>query len=80
MKIHKLTEEQKDLLVNKMFIKGNYFNPIQDADNNWVVSVEEVDTCNVEEFMWVKELELIEFEPVISEDFDGYPNDPITRF
>lgn len=80
MKIHKLTEEQKDLLVNKMFIKNNYFNPIQDANNNWVVSIEEVDMCNVEEFMWVKELELIEFEPVINEDFDGYPNDPITRF
>ena len=68
MKIHKLTEEQKDLLVGKMFVKDNYFNPIQDANGNWVVSVEEVDKCNIEEFMWIKELELIEFEHIISED------------
>jgi hypothetical protein len=38
----------------------SYFNPIQDANDNWIISQEEVDQCS---FKWVKALPLIEYIP-----------------
>ena len=58
-----LTVEQKDELVGQMYAPDSYFNPIQDANDNWVISVEEMAYCTNEEFMWVKDLELIPYEP-----------------
>ncbi len=40
-----------------------YFNPIQDANDNWVISVEEMEQCVNPDFMWVKDLDLIPYEP-----------------
>ena len=58
-----LTETQKDLLVGQEYAPDSYFNPIQDLNDNWVISVEEMAYCTNEEFMWVKDLELIPYEP-----------------
>ena len=58
-----LTETQKDLLVGQLYAPDSYFNPIQDLNNNWVISVEEMEYCVNPEFMWVKDLELIPYEP-----------------
>lgn len=58
-----LTVEQKDELVGQMYAPDSYFNPIQDNADNWVISVEEMEYCNNPEFMWVKDLELIPYEP-----------------
>ena len=58
-----LTETQKDLLIGQMYEPDSYFNPIQDANDNWVISVEEMAYCTNEEFIWVKDLELIPYEP-----------------
>jgi hypothetical protein len=58
-----LTVEQKDELVGQLYTDDSYFNPIQDLNNNWVISVEEMAYCTNEEFMWVKDLELIPYEP-----------------
>jgi hypothetical protein len=58
-----LTEEQKDLLVGQEFMVDVYFNPVQDINDNWFISVEEMDQCVNENFMWVKDLELIDYEP-----------------
>ncbi len=63
-----LTVEQKDSLVGQLYAPDSYFNPIQDLNNNWVVSIEEVEQCVNPEFMWVKELPLIPYEPAIIED------------
>ena len=57
-----LTEEQKELLIGQQFMLDVYFNPIQDANNNWIISIEEIGQCN-NQFAWVKELELITYEP-----------------
>ena len=57
-----LTEEQKDKLTGQQFMLDVYFNPVQDNNDNWIISVEEIDQCN-NEFSWVKELELITYEP-----------------
>jgi len=58
-----LTETQKNQLVGQYYLDDSIFNPIQDNDNNWVISTIEVTTCTNEEFMWVQDLELIPFIP-----------------
>ena len=58
-----LTEIQKDELVGQLYDEDSYFNPIQDLNDNWIISVEEIDQCVNPEFMWVKELPLIPYEP-----------------
>ena len=58
-----LTEVQKDELVGQLYDEYSYFNPIQDLNDNWIISVEEIDQCVNEQFMWVKELPLIPYEP-----------------
>lgn len=63
IKVGILTEEQKDMLVDQKFMVDSYFNPVQDINDNWFISVEEMDQCVNENFMWVKDLELIDYEP-----------------
>ena len=58
-----LTEVQKDELVGQLYDDDSYFNPIQDLNDNWIISVEEIDQCVNPNFMWVKELPLIPYEP-----------------
>jgi hypothetical protein len=58
-----LTEIQKDELVGQLYDEDSYFNPIQDINDNWIISVEEIDQTVNPEFMWVKELQLIPYEP-----------------
>ena len=58
-----LTEEQKNELTGQQFMLDVYFNPVQDNNDNWIISIQEIDQCVNEEFMWVKDLELIPYEP-----------------
>lgn len=58
-----LTETQKDELVGQWYAPDSYFNPIEDADNNWVISQEEMQQCVNPNFLWVKDLPLIEYKP-----------------
>jgi hypothetical protein len=58
-----LTVEQKDSLLIQLYAPDSYFNPIQDLNDNWIISVEEMTNCTNEEFAWVKELPLIIYEP-----------------
>ena len=62
-----LTIEQKAKLIGQQFMVDVYFNPIQDNNDNWIISIEEINQCN-NEFSWVKELELITYEPKITID------------
>jgi hypothetical protein len=59
-----LTEQQAEQLRGVEVVADNYFNPIQDKHDNWIISLEEVEQCSIE---WVKELELIEYEPIVHE-------------
>jgi len=65
--VYKLTIEQKDQLVGQTWDGVQYFNPTQDADGNWFISQEEVNGCEKPEFAWVKELNEIDYNPVITE-------------
>lgn len=58
-----LNQEQKDSLVGQLYTDDSYFNPIQDANDNWIISTEEMINCTNELFVWVKELELITYVP-----------------
>lgn len=58
-----LTELQKDEITSQPYSADSYFNPIQDINDNWIISTEEMMYCTNEEFMWVKDLELIPYEP-----------------
>jgi hypothetical protein len=59
-----LTEQQADSLRGVEVVPDNYFNPIQDANGNWIISLEEVEQCSID---WVKDLERIEYEPIVYE-------------
>lgn len=61
MKVHLLTTEQKDLLISKKINEATIFNPTQDANNNWFISIEEVEQNETEELNWVKDLPLIDY-------------------
>jgi hypothetical protein len=63
MIVYLLTEQQKELLVGKEYIIDSYFNPIQDINDNWIISEEEVLTAQNEDVLWVKDLQQIEYQP-----------------
>lgn len=58
-----LTEVQKDELVGQLFDEDSYFNPIQDANDNWIISIEEIENNVNPNFEWLQELEMIIFVP-----------------
>ena len=58
-----LTIEQYNEIVGQLYAPDSYFNPIQDADNNWIISQEEINFCTNPEFYWVKDLPLIVYKP-----------------
>jgi hypothetical protein len=58
-----LTIMQKDNLVEQLYAPDSYFNPIQDINDDWVVSIEEMEFCVNPNFIWVKDLPLIEYIP-----------------
>ncbi len=55
-----LTAEQKDLLVGQTYDGVCFYNPIQDINDNWIISQEEINQSDLE---WLKELPLVEFQP-----------------
>jgi len=64
-----LTETQKDSLIGQLYDEDSYFNPIADLYDRYIISVEEMDFCVNPEFMWVKDLPLIPYEPKPSPPF-----------
>jgi hypothetical protein len=67
-----LTEEQKDLLIGNMYADASYFYPIQDADENWIISTEEINYNVNSDFFWIKDLPLIDFKAPKTEDFINF--------
>jgi hypothetical protein len=56
-----LTEVQKDELIGVYYSADSIYNPIQDIDDNWVISTEEMIYTTNEDTLWVKNLELIPY-------------------
>jgi len=56
-----LTLIEKEAVEGKEYTASSYYNPIQDTNANWVISTQEMhDTTNVD-YLWVKQLPLIEW-------------------
>jgi hypothetical protein len=66
-----LTEEEKNQLVGQQYAPDSYFNPILDADNNWVISREEMEFCVNPDYLWVKDLDLVPYNPIPNEIDDS---------
>jgi predicted DNA-binding transcriptional regulator len=58
-----LTELQKNQLVGQLYAPDSYYNPIQDFNDNYIISVEEIEQTITLKFIWVKELPLIPYTP-----------------
>ena len=58
-----LTELQKDEIVGQLYAPDSYYNPIQDLNDNYIISVEEIEQTITLKFIWVKELPLIPYTP-----------------
>lgn len=58
-----LTTQQYHELNGQLYAPDSYFNPILDADLNWIISTQEIDFCVNPDFQWVKNLPLIEYKP-----------------
>ena len=69
MEVGLLTETQKDSLLGQLYDEDSYFNPIQDINDNWIISIEEMEFCVNPEFQWVKDLPLIDYVPKPSPPF-----------
>ena len=68
MMVAKLTPKQAKQLKGAQFIEDNYFNPIQDNEDNWIISIEEIEQNINRNFDWLHDLNLIIFVP------KAYPN------
>lgn len=62
MIVAKLTKKQSEQLKDVEFTESSKFNPILDANGNYIISLEEVEQSNIE---WVKDLPQIEYNPII---------------
>jgi hypothetical protein len=58
-----LTELQKDELLGQLYAPDSYFNPIQDVNDNWIISIEEMQQNENPNFTWVRDLPLIQYLP-----------------
>jgi len=58
-----LTIKEKDLLVGQQYAPDSYFNPVQDFDNNWVISQKEIQQNTNSNFSWLADLELTQYKP-----------------
>lgn len=63
-----ITEIQKDILIGKKFDGVQFFNPVEDLNDNWVISEEEINQCTNAELIFIKDLSLSIYEPKIVEN------------
>jgi hypothetical protein len=61
MIVAKITQKQAEELTGVQFIQDNYFNPIQDKNGNWIISLQELIYCSVD---FANTVELIQYEPI----------------
>jgi hypothetical protein len=62
-KVGILDNDEKEALEGQEYAPNRFFTPLQDADNNWVLPLNQITNCKNIEFWWVKHLPLIEYKP-----------------
>jgi hypothetical protein len=58
-KVAIISELQADSLRGQLYEPVSYFYPIKDCDGNWIISQQEIDNCVNPDFLWIKQLSLI---------------------
>ena len=58
-----LTELQKNEIVGQLYAPDSFFNPILNLTDQWIISVEVMEQCVNPDYLWVKDLDLIPYEP-----------------
>jgi hypothetical protein len=67
MKVGLLTLEQKEDIQYKLFAPDSYFHAVLDGNDNWIITQQQMDNCINPDYLWVKELPLIDWvEPEIN--------------
>lgn len=62
MTVYKITEADKDLIQGQAYAPDCYFNPIQDINDNWVISIEELNGIVFDQFLYLSEQQCEEVE------------------
>jgi len=65
MKVYKLTLSQKNQLLGVEYIADCIYNHLEDANGNCIISQREVEQTIDENFLWVKDLPQIEYNPIL---------------
>lgn len=65
MTVRLLTEEQAFQLGGEQYQPDQWFNPVKDANGNYVISEQEATNNTNPKFAWVADLPKIEFHPYI---------------
>jgi hypothetical protein len=58
-----LTQQQAESLEGRMFTIDSYFYVRQDIDNNYFITVFEMENCTNPELQWIKQCPRIEYKP-----------------
>jgi hypothetical protein len=61
MKVVLLTIDEKNSLVGQLVQPDWYFYPVQDCNDNWIISTEEVDNSIYPQHDWIKSMPLIDW-------------------
>ena len=62
-KVGILDNDEKEALEGQQYAPNRFFTPLQDADNNWILPLDQTTNCKNIKFWWVKHLPLIEYKP-----------------
>jgi hypothetical protein len=62
-----LTQEQYEQVHLKELQPDHAFSCAKNIDNNWVIDQTQIDQIQNDQFLWLKELPLIEYHPPIIE-------------
>lgn len=66
MRVALLSIEQKNQLIGLKYDNEQFFNPIQDYNDNWIISLEEINYCtNKTNIEWIDNLPIIDYHPKI---------------
>jgi len=56
-----ITQQEADLLRGQEYAPASYYNPVQDCLANWIITIQEIQQTTNPEYLWVKDLPLIDW-------------------
>ena len=84
MIVYKISQKDYDFIVGKAYAPDCYWNPIADINDNWVISIEELNGIVFEQFLYLSEQQCEEVEGeqvceyinVVAIPYDPKPSPP----